>query len=349
MGTSILDNLRNKYRLLILNDKTYEERLSFKLTRLNVFVVLGTSAILFITLTTLLISFTPLKYYIPGYGVKDLSVNQSTIPFSIIIIITASIVLIFFIILLFNYLKDEKENKVKQITDDILWQISHSLKRITEIDLQVKKSSFESIEDILDFIKNEIEVYSKKITGALVSDFLLTKDEKINRKLLFNAQYKNEIMDRFQLMINSFSKRANINLTIGVLITMLAFGGLGITLFQFSGDYQNNQTILNYFLPRFLILTFVQVFAFFFLKNYRANVDDIKFYQNEITNIELKALGLSQNFIEEGKEGNNEIILKALLMTERNFVLKKGQSEIGRRDNVRVESYAKDLLRLLEK
>jgi murein DD-endopeptidase MepM/ murein hydrolase activator NlpD len=59
--------LRNKYKLVILNDETYEEKLSFKLSRLNVFVATGTLAILLIILTTMIIAFTPLREYIPGY------------------------------------------------------------------------------------------------------------------------------------------------------------------------------------------------------------------------------------------------------------------------------------------
>jgi len=59
--------LRNKYKLVILNDETYEEKLSFKLSRLNVFVASGTIAILLIILTTILIAFTRLREYIPGY------------------------------------------------------------------------------------------------------------------------------------------------------------------------------------------------------------------------------------------------------------------------------------------
>ncbi len=60
--------LRDKYRLVILNDDTFEEKLSFRLSRLNVFVVTGMIAIIFIFLTTYLIAFTPLKEFIPGYN-----------------------------------------------------------------------------------------------------------------------------------------------------------------------------------------------------------------------------------------------------------------------------------------
>jgi murein DD-endopeptidase MepM/ murein hydrolase activator NlpD len=59
--------LRNKYKLVILNDETYEEKLSFKLSRLNVFIATGTIAILLIIITTIIIAFTPLREYIPGY------------------------------------------------------------------------------------------------------------------------------------------------------------------------------------------------------------------------------------------------------------------------------------------
>ena len=62
------DKLVDKYRLVILNDNTFEEKLSLNLTRLNVFVLVGFSAIALITLTTLLIAFTPLREYIPGYS-----------------------------------------------------------------------------------------------------------------------------------------------------------------------------------------------------------------------------------------------------------------------------------------
>ena len=64
----LLDKLRNKYRLVILNDETFEEKLSLKLSRLNVFFIVGFLMIFLIITTTLLIAFTPLREYIPGYS-----------------------------------------------------------------------------------------------------------------------------------------------------------------------------------------------------------------------------------------------------------------------------------------
>ena len=64
----ITKKLLHKYRLVILNEDTFEERFAIKLTRLNVFVIFSLSAIVLILLTTILIAFTPLREYIPGYS-----------------------------------------------------------------------------------------------------------------------------------------------------------------------------------------------------------------------------------------------------------------------------------------
>ncbi len=63
-----LKRLRNHYRLVIMNEDTFEEILKFKLTRLSVYVVLSSIFILLVGLTAALIVFTPLKYYLPGTG-----------------------------------------------------------------------------------------------------------------------------------------------------------------------------------------------------------------------------------------------------------------------------------------
>ena len=58
---------RIKYRLVFMTDDTLEERFTFRLSRMNVFIALGTLTIVLIFLTSILIAFTPLREYIPGY------------------------------------------------------------------------------------------------------------------------------------------------------------------------------------------------------------------------------------------------------------------------------------------
>src|ERR1700704_5448478 len=71
---STLKRLRNRYRLVVMNDDTYEEVVTFKLSRLSVYIVLSTIFVLLVGLTVALIVFTPLKYYIPGYD--DLKIGR---------------------------------------------------------------------------------------------------------------------------------------------------------------------------------------------------------------------------------------------------------------------------------
>jgi hypothetical protein len=61
----------NTYRLVVTNDDTYDEVIAFRLSRKSVYIGVSISFILLIGLTIGLIAFTPLKYYIPGYGSKE--------------------------------------------------------------------------------------------------------------------------------------------------------------------------------------------------------------------------------------------------------------------------------------
>jgi murein DD-endopeptidase MepM/ murein hydrolase activator NlpD len=78
---NIKKKLLHKYRLVVLNEDTFEERFSFKLNRLNVFVFSTISAIFIIVLTTVLIAFTPLKEYIPGYSSTSLKKKATDLTF----------------------------------------------------------------------------------------------------------------------------------------------------------------------------------------------------------------------------------------------------------------------------
>lgn len=65
---STLKHLRNRYRLVVMNEDTYEEVVKFKLSRMSVYIALSTLFVLLVGLTLALIVFTPLKYYLPGVG-----------------------------------------------------------------------------------------------------------------------------------------------------------------------------------------------------------------------------------------------------------------------------------------
>ncbi len=70
----LIDRLRKKYRLVVYNYDTYEEKAHFKFTLMNMFNVIVFSAVLLIAGVTCLIAFTPLREYIPGY--TDVTLNR---------------------------------------------------------------------------------------------------------------------------------------------------------------------------------------------------------------------------------------------------------------------------------
>ena len=59
------------YRLVVTNDDTYDEVIAFRLSRKSVYLGLSIAFMFLVGLTIALIAFTPLKYYIPGYGTKE--------------------------------------------------------------------------------------------------------------------------------------------------------------------------------------------------------------------------------------------------------------------------------------
>lgn len=75
----IKKKLFTKNRLVILNEDSFEEIFSLKLTLMNVFVVATIGAILIITTTTFIIAFTPLREYIPGYASDELKRNATVL------------------------------------------------------------------------------------------------------------------------------------------------------------------------------------------------------------------------------------------------------------------------------
>jgi hypothetical protein len=66
-----------KNRLVILNEDTFEEIFSLKLTLMNVFVTFTLGGIFLIMITTFIIAFTPLREFIPGYSSTELKKNAT--------------------------------------------------------------------------------------------------------------------------------------------------------------------------------------------------------------------------------------------------------------------------------
>lgn len=64
----ILTRLKSKYRLVIMNEETFEEKASLTLSPLGLFTLIGSISIFLIVIVIYFVAFTPLREYIPGYA-----------------------------------------------------------------------------------------------------------------------------------------------------------------------------------------------------------------------------------------------------------------------------------------
>ncbi len=72
------ERVLNRYRLVVMNDDTFEEKFSLRLTPLGLFILLASISILMITLVISVIAFTPIREYIPGYA-QDADLKEKLI------------------------------------------------------------------------------------------------------------------------------------------------------------------------------------------------------------------------------------------------------------------------------
>ena len=62
-----LQNLLNRYRMIVINETTFNEELSFRFSRLNILSIIIMLLVFIFTGTFFLVSYTPIKEFIPGY------------------------------------------------------------------------------------------------------------------------------------------------------------------------------------------------------------------------------------------------------------------------------------------
>jgi hypothetical protein len=129
--------------------------------------------------------------------------------------------------------------------------------------------------------------------------------------------------------ILNLRRQARTNLLLGIATTAIAV--LILAGLAFYTDMKMEQpywlSALKTYLPRVTLAIFIQVFGFFFLRLYRAGLADIKYYQNELTNVESLTIALSAALALEDAEVA-EAVLTRLSMIERNFILKVGESTV---------------------
>ncbi|MBT7528510.1 M23 family metallopeptidase [Flavobacteriaceae bacterium] len=176
---SFISKLLTKYRLVLLNDSTYEEKSSFKISRLNVFSILFALMFIIVLITSGILFFTPIREYIPGYSSTSLQKQANLLSYK-----TDSLRQIVF-------LNDQYINSLKKVLTGDLETIEYKADSVISkdiLDLQIiEKSKEDSIlrqlvnnEDKynLDNINKNKDFYllSAPINGAVSQNYSIADD-----------------------------------------------------------------------------------------------------------------------------------------------------------------------------
>lgn len=194
-------------------------------------------------------------------------------------------------------------------------------------------------EKVIASVKSSL---ARKIVGEVVKDFEEKFTSSAVKKTIIGGGVHifNDALDRLQLELKSTSIRARNNLVFGLLCLLIAVAFLLGALFIRNpletvranlGEESSSTAMtlaLSVELARRLSITFVTVvFAFFFLRLYSNSVHDIRYYQNEMTNLTMRKVAFAVAFTGDDEESIKELV-NALAQTERNNVLSKGQTTV---------------------
>lgn len=127
--------------------------------------------------------------------------------------------------------------------------------------------------------------------------------------------------------VTALGWRGNLNLALGGIATLLGLIILGYFVVVAADPSKQPVDFAIHFMPRLSLVIFVEIFAYFFLRLYKASLSEIKYFQNEITNMEAKYIALRTAL----NIGDTKIIGEVVAQfgnTERNHVLEKGQTTV---------------------
>lgn len=234
----------------------------------------------------------------------------------------------------FENFSDYKTN-VEQFTgeqekNDFEKKISNEVeKRITQLQEAVINFSESDKAQVLTNIQAKLETDAIKSYVVEIHKIVASRVKEDTLEHLFAR-----IIARLRSEIDALTARGNLNLSLGMTTTIVGIAILGSAVLNFptedcSADSNENCTeiLFTYFLPRFSLVILIEIFAYFFLRLYKQSLEEIKYFQNEITNIEAKQLAL-QLAMHHDDQALRIKVAEELAKTERNFILEKDQSTV---------------------
>lgn len=170
----IKEKLTFKYRFVVLNEDTFEERFSFKLNRLNAFVFGGIFSVLLISLTILFITLTPLKEYIQGYSSSEMQKETTDLVYKV-----------------------DSLNQILSVNDLYIENIQQVLKG------EIKRVTFNKDSVLRQFQIDEIDFAPSSVDSLFREEveqmdrFSVFQQAKKNTDIVFSSPIKGQITQQY--------------------------------------------------------------------------------------------------------------------------------------------------------
>lgn len=228
------------------------------------------------------------------------------------------IIAIFYRILL-NYLETQDNKERKKITAE---NLTYSIKDLKAEDIAKNLNIFNKEE------KNELlKIIENKLSDEVIDEFKKKAETELKRESRYEHLTEDflKIEERILDEIKSLNRKANVNLAIGVITTFLAVIFLVYVSLNLTSEFTGWLSFVSYYVPRLALVIFIEVFSFYFLKLYRTNLNEIQYYQNELTDINFKVISLKTALLSED-EDNIKHLINELVKSDHNKILKKDET-----------------------
>ncbi|MFH2067835.1 MAG: hypothetical protein ABIK15_21705 [Pseudomonadota bacterium] len=223
-----------------------------------------------------------------------------------------------------NTLNDDDISRIASVITEKIYSIGNAnfLPQISNIELTAEERK-----GIIESLKSNITIeLSENLFKSVKSELA----DSITENKMFPELRKElqKTKTRLKEEIGALTRRGNLNLVIGAFTTILAVALLAYVILTAKSAALELKDFAWHFIPRITVSIFIQIFSFFFLRLYRNSLDDIKYFQNELTNVDSRFAALEASMLLGDKEIISKVI-EEISITDRNSKLKQGESTVA--------------------
>ncbi|GAA4316729.1 hypothetical protein [Flaviaesturariibacter amylovorans] len=221
-----------------------------------------------------------------------------------------------------DFAVDRNEIKVKY-REFWTWLTKNEIaeKNLDGIDLQKARA----LKDIFD-ISEPLGTRQAELLSKIVEYSNKSLEEKQAKSDEFRVIYDHfkTLRDRLLSEMVRLNQRANFTLISGYLIASIVIGIIFYSAFNAEAFSEAKNWLEFSFkmIPKVISVVSLLTMFFFFIRTYKGTVLDVKYYQNELTNVDLKFVAL-RAALQSGDELTKNKIISDLSLIERNTIFSK--------------------------